>query len=240
MDQFVKPDPTRAALLTIDVQNDVLDGGTLEVRGTSQALPAIAAVVGAFRARARPIVHVVRLYRPDGSNVDLCRRASVKAGLVAFCPGTPGSQLAAVLYPQPGCKLDSEQLLAGNFQALSPNEHVMYKSRWGAFFETNLVKHLRERKINTVVIAGANFPNCPRSTAYQASERDFRVVLLQDAVSGLYDRGIEEMKAIGVSVARAGEWMEAITKPGGGDVSPESLRELDTNLFQARAAPTLK
>jgi hypothetical protein len=131
-------------------------------------------------------------------------------------------------------------LLSGKFQALSPHEHLMYKSRWGAFFETNLVRHLRERKIDTVVIAGANFPNCPRTTAYQASERDFRVVLLQDAVSGLYDRGIEEMKGIGVSVARAGEWMEAITKLGSGDGGPESQRELDSDLFRARAAPTNK
>ena len=35
---------------------------------------------------------------------------------------------------------------------------------------------------------------------YEASERDFRIVLVSDAVSGLYDRGVDECRAIGVDV----------------------------------------
>ena len=52
----------RAALLTIDTQNDTLDGQPLEIPGTSQVLPNIAALCGAFRAGA-PIIHIVRLPR---------------------------------------------------------------------------------------------------------------------------------------------------------------------------------
>jgi hypothetical protein len=33
---------------------------------------------------------------------------------------------------------------------------------------------------------------------YEASERDFRVVLATDAISGLYERGQKELSAIGV------------------------------------------
>jgi hypothetical protein len=35
---------------------------------------------------------------------------------------------------------------------------------------------------------------------YEASERDFRVVLATDATSGLYDRGARELEAIGVQL----------------------------------------
>jgi nicotinamidase-related amidase len=206
-DDYLTPDREHCALLTIDVQNDVLDGGSLEVSGTSAALPVIADVVGWFRARRAPIVHVVRLYRPDGSNVDLCRRAAVELGSRFLLPGTLGSQLARALRPRPDCELDPELLLAGRFQAIGEDEHLMYKPRWGAFFQTELEQHLRARGVNTIVVAGANFPNCPRTTIYEASERDFRVVLPEDAISQLYDRGRDELRAIGVNITRAREWI---------------------------------
>ena len=79
----------------------------------------------------------------------------------------------------------------------------MYKPRWGAFYHTELERHLRESGSNTVVFAGCNFPNCPRTSIYEASERDFRMVLVSDAMSGVYDRGIEECRAIGVAVRDA-------------------------------------
>jgi len=75
---------------------------------------------------------------------------------------------------------------------------VIYKPRWGAFYRTPLEEHLRERGISTVVFCGCNYPNCPRTSMYEASERDFRVVLARDAVSGLYERGEAELMGIGV------------------------------------------
>ena len=76
----------------------------------------------------------------------------------------------------------------------------MYKPRWGAFFKTPLEGHLREHGISTLVFCGCNFPNCPRTSIYEASERDFRVVLPTDAISGLYERGEQELAAIGVQL----------------------------------------
>jgi hypothetical protein len=55
-------------------------------------------------------------------------------------------------------------------------------------------------RLDRLVICGCNFPNCPRTSIYEASERDFRIVLARDSISGLYDKGIEEMRNIGVSV----------------------------------------
>ncbi|HMD51513.1 MAG TPA: isochorismatase family protein, partial [Solirubrobacteraceae bacterium] len=60
--------------------------------------------------------------------------------------------------------------------------------------------HLRGAAVNTVVFCGANFPNCPRTSIYEASERDFRVLLVRDAVSGLYERGEQELANIGVGI----------------------------------------
>ena len=86
----------------------------------------------------------------------------------------------------------------------------MYKPRWGAFYETSLEDHLRRQRVSTIVFCGCNFPNCPRASIYEASERDFRVVLAEDAVSGLYDKGRDELESIGVGLMSTAEVVESV------------------------------
>ncbi len=199
-----------AALITIDTQRDVLDSGSLPIRGTSDALPAMRRVLGAFRAARLPIVHVVRLYEQDGSNAELCRRGLLASGTEVFLRGTPGSQLAPELLPAPGLQLNDELLLNGGIQSLGEGEVVIYKPRWGVFYRTPLEEHLREREVSTLVFTGCNFPNCPRTSIYEASERDFRVVVVPDALSGIYDRGEQELVGIGVALMGAQEVVQAL------------------------------
>ena len=42
--------------------------------------------------------------------------------------------------------------------------------------------------------------NCPRTSIYEASERDFRIVVIEDALSGFDDRARTELESIGVRV----------------------------------------
>jgi nicotinamidase-related amidase len=209
-DPYTQPDFASAALITVDVQRDTLDGGPLEVPGTSAALHAIGALVGAFRGADRPIVHLVRLYASDGSNVDLCRRGAVEDGARYLIPGAPGSQLAPELLPAGESALDHELLLAGRVQSVGGEEVAIYKPRWGAFYRTPLEDHLRARQVSTLVFCGCNYPNCPRTSIYEASERDFRVVLVRDAVSGLYERGERELSGIGVALMSSPEVVDAL------------------------------
>jgi nicotinamidase-related amidase len=204
-DPYTAPDFAAAALITIDVQCDTLDGGSLEVAGTTEALPAMGALARAFRAAGRPIVHAIRLYQRDGANVDLCRRAAVIGGARMMAPGDPGAEPAAELLPEGAGGIDAGRLLAGRLQPLGADECVMYKPRWGAFYGTPLEDHLRERAVGTLVFCGANFPNCPRTSIYEASERDFRIVVARDAISGLYERGERELAGIGVRLMAAAE-----------------------------------
>jgi nicotinamidase-related amidase len=206
---YTTPELDSIGLVTIDVQRDTLDGRPLEIPGTSAALPAMRRVIEAFRDAGKPIVHIVRLYRPDGSNVDLCRRATVEEGAAILAPGSEGSEIAPGLLPG-DARLDGELLLSGGIQTVGENEVVIYKPRWGAFYETPLAEHLRGLGVTTVAFCGCNFPNCPRTSIYEASERDFRVVVLADAVSGTYDRGLEEISRIGVSLMGSEELAEAV------------------------------
>jgi nicotinamidase-related amidase len=210
----IRPRWASSALLTIDVQRDTLDGGVLEIPGTSAALGPMAGLVRAFRAAGRPIVHVVRLYLPDGSNADRVRRAAVAGPVPMLRPGTDGSELAPGLLPDPGTVLDPASLLRGEPQRLGPDEVALYKPRWGAFYDTPLDQHLRGAGVDTVVVCGANFPNCPRTTIYEASERDLRVVVPEDAVSGLYPQGAAELRGIGVVLATAADIVAALGRDG--------------------------
>ena len=199
MNPYTEPHPDSAALVTIDVQRDFsLPGAPLEIPGTMDVVPRIRRLLDAFRAAGRLIVHVVRLYQEDGSNVDPVRRAAVGGGVRMLAPASVGAELVEELKPDPALRLDADALLRGEFQRLAENEFVMYKPRWGAFYGTSLEAFLRERSVDTIVLAGCNFPNCPRTTIYEASERDFRIVAIVDAISGAYDRGVQELRNIGV------------------------------------------
>ena len=189
------PEAARSLLLTIDVQADFVTA----IEGTAEAVPNMARLVQAFRAAGRPIIHMVRLYRADGSNVDLCRRAAVIEGWSIVRPGSPGAELAAELTP-PGTRLDALTLLNQRPQMIWDQVWVMYKPRWGAFYQTSLEQMVSRLSVNTVVVCGCNFPNCPRTTVYEASERDLRVMVVADALSGLYDQGHAELESIGVRV----------------------------------------
>ena len=185
-------------LVSIDTQRDTLDGGPLEIDGTSLAVPAMSRLCAVFRARALPIIHVVRLYMGDGSNAEPIRRELVSGPTPILRPGTPGRLLAPGILVDDDTELDDDALLAGDVQMVGVNEFIMYKPRWGAFYGTLLDERLQRLGAETIVLCGCNFPNCPRTTIYEASERDYRIVLVSDAISGLYDRAEAEMANIGV------------------------------------------
>ncbi len=97
-------------------------------------------------------------------------------------------------------ELDHKLLLSGKPQSLGSNEYVLYKPRWGAFFNTPLDELLKSREIDTVVVVGCNFPNCPRTTIVEASERDYRVVAVADAISGISNSGSVETELSNIGV----------------------------------------
>lgn len=205
---YTTPVPERSVLLTIDVQQDfTAPGAPAEIAGTNERLPAIRRVLDVYRRRRWPIVHVVRLYLADGTNADLCRRAAIENGQAVVLPGSPGAELAGPLKPSSGVRLDAKLLLSDQLQVLAENEWAMYKPRWDAFHRTPLQTHLRNLGITTIVVVGCNFPNCPRATVYGASARDFRVVLIADAVSGVYDQGLGELNSIGVRTPSVDEYL---------------------------------
>lgn len=75
MHDYISPDNKHSTLIIIDVQRDfTLPAATAEIPGTILAVPNIQQLAQKYRKLGYPIIHMIRLYHQDGSNVDLCRR----------------------------------------------------------------------------------------------------------------------------------------------------------------------
>ena len=187
-----------SALLTIDMQRDFgRPDGAAFIDGTDRVLPMVARLRGAFVAAGRPVFHATRLYLADGTNAERSRQRMIAASGPVVRPGHAGAALLPMgqREAQPDAAV---ALLAGEFLEVGLREWLFYKPRWSAFYGTRLADRLSALGIDTVVIAGCNFPNCPSATLFDATERDFRVVLAADAVSRFSDDGRQWCTGIGV------------------------------------------
>lgn len=208
-DDYLDVDWTSSALIVVDFQRDLTDEGNHPIPGTSDVAPAVRHLVQTYRLVGRPIVHVVRLYPPGSSDVDLLRREAVEAGTRFLAPGTHGSEIVEGVLPD-DTPLDTGRLLAGAPQHVGGDEVVMFKPRWSAFHRTDLHAWLTDRAVTSVVVAGCNLPNCPRATLFDASNRDYRAALVVDAVSQATPERLADLRLIGVSLVTTADVCSAL------------------------------
>lgn len=164
----MKSNPTRSALILIDMENGFVEpeGGHC-IRFAQSTVPACARAVESAREKGIPVFFVKRIYRADGSDVELTRYAAWKAGGRACAPASTGpnsAQAPKALRPRPG-------------------DYTIIKPRWSAFFQTELDLILRRLDIRTVILAGTTTPNCVRTTCYDAIALEYNTVVLTDCCS---------------------------------------------------------
>ena len=89
----MKPNPTRSALLVIDMENGFVhpEGGHW-IRFAQSMVPNCVRAVELARSKGIPVFFVKRIYRADGSDVELPRYPGWAAGGRACrAPGEPGA-----------------------------------------------------------------------------------------------------------------------------------------------------
>lgn len=164
----MRPNPTRSALLVIDMENGFVEpeGGHC-IRFARSTVPACARAVETARKKGIPVFFVKRIYRTDGSDVELTRHAAWVAGGRACAPASTGPNSARApegLRPQPG-------------------DYTIIKPRWSAFFQTELDLLLRRLDVRTVILTGTTTPNCVRTSCYDAISLEYNTVVLTDCCS---------------------------------------------------------
>jgi len=171
---FDRLDAKRTALLVIDMQNAfVAPGAPIEVPAARAIVAPINRLAAALRARGVPVIWVMHENQEGGRDwagffdafVAPGRREQAAAALVA------GSPLQALW---PGLEAHPQDLRVA-------------KNRYSAFIKGDFQQTLREKGIDTLLIAGTKTNVCCESTARDAMMLDFKVVLLSDCTAALSD-----------------------------------------------------
>lgn len=182
----VEMDYAHSALVVIDLQNGFAkrDRGVfrrLREEGLENeseyaisrieqlVVPAVQGLTAAFRAAGRPVVYCrCASIRGDGSDQTARHRAQ---GL-AFPQWTESAQIIDELEPQQG-------------------DIVLTKTGSGCFTSTNLDHLLRNMGVRTVVLTGMWTNSCVETTARDAGDLDYQVVIVEDACVAMTPRNHE-------------------------------------------------
>jgi len=161
---------TTFVLIVIDMQVDFFERVPALAAQRSSLVAAINALVADFRRASLPVVWVRQEFAGDLSDAFLDMRRHNTAITIA---GTTGCQILP----------DLEQ---------RANDYVIVKKRYSAFFKTGLEDVLAPFSPATLVLAGINTHACIRTTAIDAYQRDYEVILAGECV-GSGDRAHHEM-----------------------------------------------
>jgi nicotinamidase-related amidase len=153
----------KPALLVIDMLNDFLE--RWEPLQREGLIRAINELVATMRKRSRPVIWVRQEFEADLNDASTEIR---ERGIRVTIKGTAGSRINS--------QLD-----------VDPSDTVVVKKRYSAFFGTDLDEILDRLGPDGIVLAGINTHACIRTTAIDAYQRDWRVILATDCIDS-YDR----------------------------------------------------
>ncbi|EOA31500.1 hypothetical protein CARUB_v10014686mg [Capsella rubella] len=189
---------TNTALLVIDMQKDFIEeGSVMQVKGGKSIVANVIRVVELARQRGILVIWVVREHDPRGRDVEVFRRHHYNSETVGpTVKGTVGAELVE------GLIIREEE-----------EDYKIVKTRFSAFFGTNLHSFLQTSGVNKLVIAGVQTPNCIRQTVFDAVELDYpNVTVITDATAAatpeIHTANILDMKNIGVKTPTLHEWSE--------------------------------
>ena len=166
------------AVIAVDMHRGHLDPSVATLPLTAERCgPVIARAAKLFhelRAIGVRIIHVVTEYReseeiaanPFWKAIQDDPTKARKGILRHNLAGSHGTEIIAPLYTE-------DDLV------------VKGKKRYSAFYATDLEFVLRRLGIDTVILAGINTTTCVLCSAFEATNRDFRVVIALDAVDSM-------------------------------------------------------
>ncbi len=155
--------PKKAALLVIDMQNDFINKGSMVYTEMAEAIvPNLKRLISTCRKAKIPVIYTAHIHLDPavdgGMTAQWWPELKDKKVLVA---GSKGAEI----YPEIAPK---------------PDEKVIYKHRYSAFYNTDLEIVLRGLGITDLIITGVMTNICCESTARDAFFRDFRIFVLAD------------------------------------------------------------
>jgi maleamate amidohydrolase len=159
------------ALLIIDFVNGFNDPAMFGGGNIARAIAATKPLLQAARASNIPVVFTRVVYADDGS--DACAFTLKMPRLVELTESAAASEVVSELAPKAG-------------------DLVLRKTQPSAFFGTHLAERLKERGVDTVLVAGCTTSGCVRASVVDSMSHNFRTVVVTDCVG---DRAIAPHEA---------------------------------------------
>jgi nicotinamidase-related amidase len=153
----------KPALIVIDMINDYLAGWEPGCRDS--LVQSINELTQAVRGANCSVIWVRQEFAADLHDAFPEMRAK---GISIAIQGTAGCEILPPL-------------------VVEPSETVIVKKRYSAFFGTGLDSRLAQLAPDALILAGVNTHACIRTTAIDAYQRDWPVILAADCI-GSYDR----------------------------------------------------
>ena len=187
-------DPSRTAIIVVDMQNDFGSEGGMFARAGIDISPIQAAVA--------PTARVLDMARRTGMPVVYLKMAFAGDLSNAGGPEAPNRMLhlrlgvgESVTTPDGG---ESRILIKDtwNTEILTeltphPGDLIIVKHRFSGFFETNLDARLKDLGVTTLVFTGCTTSVCVESTLRDAFFRDYRCLVLADCTAEPIGHGLE-------------------------------------------------
>ncbi|MFC1814771.1 cysteine hydrolase family protein [Thermodesulfobacteriota bacterium] len=196
--------PRQCALINIDMQNDfVSSGGYADRHGKDyrQVQPIIPAIQYLVRELPEELkrIYIMTVREPDGSDYhwrfhkimpdkirDNLKNNSTEHNVFR---GTWGAEIVDPLKPE-------------------PKDHIFYKRRYSAFYQTDLEMCLRSWGIDTLIFTGVVAEICVETTVRSAFVRDFDIIVIKDAVGSWNEEAYQSFlrlvsESLGVVVTAA-------------------------------------
>ncbi len=184
------------ALIIVDIQNDFLPGGALEVPGGDHIIPPVNKM-----QKKLPLVVATQDWHPAGH----ASFASAHQGKKPF-DNTTLQGLDQILWPD-HCVQGTEGAAFAEDLCMNPVEAIFRKGldplidSYSGFFDngkkknTGLADYLRGKGVRQVYICGLAADVCVGFTALDAIGEGFETFLIEDATRPIDQMGFEKMKA---------------------------------------------
>jgi ureidoacrylate peracid hydrolase len=178
-ERVLRLEPGRTALLVVDMQRGFVEPGqAMEVPPARQTVPVIRGLLDAFRAAQLPVIYTAFVYSPS---------VPLLVGELhpEHKPAPPG---AARGFGRPSaCCLEGDPS-AEVIGALAPRDgEAVVRKRWyDAFAGSDLDGVLRARQVTSLVVTGTMTDICVLATVVGAFNREYRITVVDDAVSTLW------------------------------------------------------
>jgi nicotinamidase-related amidase len=174
--------PATTAFLIIDLQKEFFAEDSGECHDEMQAiLPRVARMITLARDLGCQVIHTRESYQPDLTDVHAYRQSLDYVGkpgpLGRFCIlGEPGHEFVEQVQP-------------------FPDETVIDKASFGAFYNTSLDGLLKRNGIDHIILCGVTTQCCVHSTLREAVDRGYWCLTVADCCAasepGMHDAALD-------------------------------------------------